>query len=68
MNKITVHTNIPVDEGQKMLLAASLAQTAAIFYVKADITEEEAVGQAILMYAEALDQLEAAEPLESKQL
>ena len=61
MKKITIDTRIPSDDGQKMMLAASLAQTAAIFYVNdAVANSDEAIAKAILMYAEVLDRLDDA--------
>ena len=65
-----IDTKIPVDEGQRMLLASSLAQTAAIFYVNSmdnDITEDAAIDKAIEMYADVLDRLEDALPSDSEE-
>jgi hypothetical protein len=62
----TIGTHVPTDFSQRMLLAASLAQTAAIFYVIGDIDEDTAIKKAIEMYADTLDLLEEAMPKDSE--
>ena len=62
-----IGTHVPADFSQRMLLAASLAQTAAIFYVTCDISEDMAIRKAIEMYADVLDLLEDAIPKDSKE-
>ena len=54
-----IRTRIPSDEGQRLLWAASIAQTAAILYVNdPHATEGVAVVKALELYANVIDHLD----------
>lgn len=64
MREVTIRVEVPENEDQKLLWAASIAQTAALFYVNStDLTEDDAIAKAFQMYGDVLEHLENAELL-----
>ena len=61
----TIHIRIPKDEGQRLLWAASIAQTAATLLVAdPDASEHLAIDNALDLYADVLERIDQGRELD----